>query len=652
MRYALLIFPFLGFLVYLPGLPGTFLFDDYPNILDNDVLTTATLNWNSLISASLSGDAGPLKRPISMFTFALHFALGGTSPIYFKLANIAIHIANALLVFFISRRLVLQLQNNSNETAVDLSHIIAFSVALIWMIHPINLTSVLYIVQRMASLAALFMLVGIQIFLVARVRMMNSPKGFASMLIGTLAAGLLAVFSKENGILLFGYLFVIEITVFRFKTYNRRSNLCLKTYFSILVIIPIVYASGYFLLNLDWLNQLYKFRSFTLTERLLTEARALCFYIKMLFFPANASLGLFHDDFEVSTGLFSPISTLFAVALIGLALMGATVFLRTYNLLAFAVFWFLGGHILESTLWPLELIHEHRNYMPSIGPLFCVVYAVLRWVQSKKLHAFLRFSPVAMALLLAPITALRAADWRDLISLASMEVTHHPNSPRAQYELGRAYVTLFVKTKQPRFLARAREHLKISFNLAKSDPIPLFGLIHIASMDQKQPSPDTLEILNERLRTERVRPTTLTAFRNLIVCTAKGACSLPPNNMFDLFGNMLNNPTLNRSDKAKTLTQLSSYYTNILGDQQTAIAILDEVAGMFPHDGAYRRNLIKILLVNGDPERALQELQTGRGHLTSLGWRKNRKYWESEFLQLENEIQKAKNQRTIGSPSL
>ncbi len=652
MNPSLLIIPILGFLVYLPGLPGTFLFDDYPNILDNDALTSSTLNWNSLISASFSGDAGPLKRPLSMLTFALNYAFGGASPIYFKLTNIAIHIIDAMLVFFVSRRLIIQLQNNSNEIKGDLPHIVAFSVALLWMVHPINLTSVLYVVQRMTSLATFFVLVGILIFLMARVRMLNNPKGFVSMLVGTLVAGLLAVFSKENGILLFGYLFVIEVTLFQFKTNGKQSKFWLKLYFSTFVIIPTVCVCGYFLFNSGWLIQLYEFRSFTLFERLLTEARALCFYVKMLFLPNISSFALFHDDFDVSTGLFSPFSTVFSVAAIGAALIGGIVSFRTHKLLGFAIFWFLWGHILESTLWPLELIHEHRNYMPSIGPLFCVVYALAQWVHAKNLHPALRYSPLILIILFAPITALRAADWKDLIGLTSMEAAHHPNSPRTQYELGRAYITLFVRTKQSRYLAQAQKHLEISSKLNDSDPIPLFALIHIAFMDHQQPSTETLKILSERLRKERVRPTTLTAFQKLVVCTAKGLCTLPPNDVLNLFGNMLKNPALKRGDKAKTLTQLASYYTNILRDHQAAITILDEVAGMFPADSAYRRNLIEMLLVTGETEQATQEIKVGRKQLTTGGWRQNRKYWEAQFLRLENQLKSTQNQQPFVDSAL
>jgi len=239
-----------------------------------------------------------------------------------------------------------------------------------------------------------------------------------------------------------------------------------------------------------------------------------------------------------------------------------------------------------------------------------------------------------------------------LIGLTSMEAAHHPNSPRTQYELGRAYITLFVRTKQSRYLAQAQKHLEISSKLNDSDPIPLFALIHIAFMDHQQPSTETLKILSERLRKERVRPTTLTAFQKLVVCTAKGLCTLPPNDVLNLFGNMLKNPTLKRGDKAKTLTQLASYYTNILRDHQAAITILDEVAGMFPADSAYRRNLIEMLLVTGETEQATQEIKVGRKQLTTGGWRQNRKYWEAQFLRLENQLKSTQNQQPFVDSAL
>ncbi|MCZ7654258.1 MAG: hypothetical protein M5R42_08160 [Rhodocyclaceae bacterium] len=119
----------------------------------------------------------------------------------------------------------------------------------------------------------------------------------------------------------------------------------------------------------QWLWAGYALRDFSAVERMLTEGRVLWFYLGLILFPRLEALGLYHDDIAVSTGLIAPWTTLLAlVGLFGLIWLAWRLRLRM-PLTAFGLAWFLIGHGLESTFLPLEIAHEHRNYVPLFGIL-------------------------------------------------------------------------------------------------------------------------------------------------------------------------------------------------------------------------------------------------------------------------------------------
>ena len=153
-------------LAYLPGLRGPFVFDDYPNIVNNPTVAVTTLTAQNLYTAASSNTSGPLGRPLAALSFALdHYRAGGFYPLAFKLTNLAIHLLNVLLVYALVGRVARRLGAGEGSAAV------ALFTALLWGLHPLQLTSVLYVVQRMTSLSALWVLAGGWLWLVGRQRL-------------------------------------------------------------------------------------------------------------------------------------------------------------------------------------------------------------------------------------------------------------------------------------------------------------------------------------------------------------------------------------------------------------------------------------------------------------------------------------------------
>jgi len=292
-----------AFIIYLPGLPGGFLFDDFWNILENQAIISNDFSFQGIWEALKSGESGPLGRPLAMLSFYLNYQFSGVSPLGFKLVNIAIHALNSVLVFLIIRRLYVALRGIPTSASGLEYQLPAFFVALFWAVHPINLTTTLYVVQRMNGLSALFVLMGILVYLKLRQKESINNASFVLGLVSVVLCGVLATLSKENGVLLFLYLFLIECLAFNWRAGSRARKNLLLVFYALVLLLPIM---GVLIFFNDRLFDGYELRSYNVVERLLTQSRVIWFYIHQIFLPQVDSFGLYHDNFSISHGLLPP----------------------------------------------------------------------------------------------------------------------------------------------------------------------------------------------------------------------------------------------------------------------------------------------------------------------------------------------------------
>ncbi|MHB8623802.1 MAG: tetratricopeptide repeat protein [Sulfuricaulis sp.] len=435
----------LGGLVYLPGVSGPYVFDDATNLLDNHYVQLTNLNWNSLWHAAFSMDSGPLHRPIAMLSFALNYYFAGSfdNSTPFKLTNIAIHVTNGLLLFWLLRLIFTRLAETASITdpvrqLKNNNYILLFAagITFLWLIHPIQVTSVLYLVQRMAALAASFMLLGLLCYLKGRLRIISGQaNGFFLILLGLFGFGTLGMFTKEDAALLPLFMLALEFTLFQrefpwssWKKLSRPTKRILVSILAILLALAFIWL-------LHYVQPSYADRNFTLIERLLTETRALFFYIFLILVPRIDQFAIYHDDFSLSTSLITPWTTLPAVLGIAALLVIALVYRKKYPLLSLGVVWFFVGHALESTFLGLELVHEHRNYLASLGVWLVVLHLILYAQQKFDIRKLWIILPL-FAVAFSGVTAYRSFQWSNFDTLALYEATHHPTSADAQNFLG------------------------------------------------------------------------------------------------------------------------------------------------------------------------------------------------------------------------
>jgi len=595
-------------LAYAAGLSGGFQFDDYPNIVNNAALLAighAPADW---LAIALSSDTTALRRPVSMLSFGLNVAWFGMHPMAFKLVNLAVHLFNGALVYAIGRRLARHLLGGGSRHPGITPGNIALLAAGLWLLHPLNISGVLYIVQRMNELAVLFTLAGLLCYAEGRERMLRGEPGLRLALGGLVGFGLLAVFSKENGALIVAYALVIEATGYRFATPQHRERTVLKAFFGLSVALPIALFLAFLALHPHWLPNSYAVRDFTLYQRLLSEARILCDYLLWIFVPNPAWMGLFHDDIATSTGLLSPWTTLFSIAFLIALVAAAWKWHRSSPGLAFAVAWFLIGHSMESTILPLELVFEHRNYLPMAGLLLGVACLLASWVPRQWPARTLGIACAALLLGMAGLTAVRAASWGgSALSQALDEVQHHPASSRAQYEAGRAIVIDgAMKGTRAEAEQQALPYFARSAALDKHQVYPAASLVLLQASRGEVPEA-AIDDLADRLK-HTPNYVQANPFLDMLVNASMQKLSLSPSDMSKLVQAALANPHFIRPVRAMILNNYGAYLFNVAHEQQQAIGLTMAAAAQDPQNPYFQLNLAKMALVLGQRSEAAEHL--------------------------------------------
>lgn len=622
MRHAILLCGLpvlsLAFIVYLPGLSGPFAFDDFPNIQTNYYLAIQHLDIDSLKRAAFSGNSGPLKRPISMLSFALNYYATGFNPFYFKLTNLVIHLFNGIGIYTLTG-LILRIYRQRFQPRLTSHHIqwLSLALATAWLLHPLNLTSVLYVVQRMTSLASLFTIVGLILYLSGRWLMLQGKSGgILRILLGLLVFMPLATLSKENGALLPLLMLVLEITLLNFETVSTLHKRFLIGFFLITVVLPGSVVLIYLATHSGWLTAGFELRDFTLSERVLTEIRVMWFYIKMIVLPRTAELGLFHDDIQLSRGLLNPISTLFSAAGL-LALIAAAVGLRKRQpIFSLGILFFLAGHLLESTVFALEITFEHRNYLPMFGILLIMFYYLLYPLTHLKTLRFRQCAALGLISLFAVSTNTRAEQWVNTFLLTNAELTHHPLSPRANAEVGAIYGNLALITRQQeladQFYQASRAQFEKSVSLQKYGVDGLFGLIYYAAYLNKPIEKIWIDHLSDYLEHAPFSSNASDKLHRLVTCHGEGKCKLPKEDIKSLLDAALRNPTLSGMAKAAMLSAMAYHLANIEGDTPGALRATYQAMQAVPDIVEYRSSLVGFLIAVREFDAARKELQAAR----------------------------------------
>ncbi|MBI5789498.1 MAG: tetratricopeptide repeat protein [Candidatus Schekmanbacteria bacterium] len=429
------------FICYAHVLSGPFIFDDITGIVRQGGVhfdRFSADNIQRLVQAIRTSG-----RPIAQISFALNYYLGGLHTFGYHLVNLLIHYGAGLLVYFISLSLLKPAANSEKTAAI---------AAILFAVHPVQTQAVSYIVQRMTSLAAFFFLLSFYFYIHAR---KNSRKGYW---IACILSGLCAIGSKQNAVTL-PFCFLLYDGLFYPEGTGKKYLFIIS--FALLILSAGIYTGFAFFTRLE---KGYQLRDFTVLQRLFTQLRVVIHYLSLLIFPLPSRLNLDYD-FSLSTGLLNPPATLYSLIIILATILAALFWHKRQPLFSFCIFWFWLNLLPESSIYPLDLVYEHRVYLPSMG-FFLLLSTVL--VNATESWKFKQAVAVMLVIPLCFFTRQRNKVWRDNELLWRDTVAKSPGKVRAHYNLADVYVQRGNYRKAVLYYQKAIE-LKPDFARAYND---------------------------------------------------------------------------------------------------------------------------------------------------------------------------------------
>lgn len=416
--------------IYLNSFQVPFVFDDLENVVEKTSMQMTSISYNSLYRATFEGVNS--RRWVPNLSYALNYYFGGHDVWGYHLFNLLVHIMTSLVLYgLFFTTLTLPRLGFSQRRAAE----IALIAAVVWAAHPLQTNAVTYIVQRMTSMAALFYLASLLFYVRGRLQKRLSLR-CGAFWVASLVCGLLALASKENSAMLLPIILAYE---FYFLRDTEKQLVSMKGLALVAISLLGTLAIGWMYLGKISLLSFvggYGGRDFTLLERLLTETRIVLHYLTLLVLPLPSRLNLDYD-YGISSSILSPPITLLAILVI-ICLVGLIFALyRRHRLLSFGLLWFMANLVIESTVIPLELIFEHRLYLPS--PMLILAFVVAIYGLRNFRQKTLRLSWAAVIIVLCLFTWQRNVVWSSEINLWRDVVTKSPELPRAYSYLGRAY---------------------------------------------------------------------------------------------------------------------------------------------------------------------------------------------------------------------
>jgi hypothetical protein len=586
--------------VFWPGLRGGYLFDDYPNIVSNPLIGAESVDAASVKAALRGYNNGELGRPLSTLSFLVDKVRGDAAPQPFKTTNLALHAINALLVLLLLQRLL----------AFALPHkdtrLMAFALALAWAVHPLQVSTVLYIVQRMEIISLSFVLMALLAYLRGRVHQIKGTRGWPWIAAGALLAGM-GLLGKETAVLFPVYVLGLEMTVLGFAAANPRTTAAYRAFWGVAVVaatvVFVLWAVPHFSSQ-----AYYSLRDFTVQERLLTQLRVLPMYLGWVVAPLPGHLVFYYDQLVASRNLFDPITTLLGGLFLAGLLAAAGALRRRMPLFSLGVLWFFGAHLLTSNVVNLELAFEHRNYFALLGALLAIGALFARFTTDPN-RGVVRMSVAAALLALAALAMIRSATWGDPLLLASEMAASNPLSARASNDLAEQYMNLGGDNADSPFYYMAEQEFERGSRLASASPLTEQGLLILAAAAGQTAKPEWWDSLQAKLEQRPIGPQERMAVVGLLRQREKGL-PIDDRRLAQAYTVLLER----HPAPAHIHAQFGDHAINQLGDAALAQSLFLKATDLSADDPEFIANMVATLQGEGHDELALAVVDRARQH--------------------------------------
>jgi hypothetical protein len=588
---------------YLPGITWALYYDDYSNLKGLGSLN----DFESAKTFVLNGSAGPLGRPLALLSFLPLASQWPNNSNVLLLTNVLIHAGNFVLFFLIGFRLLRLVTDFSPKKSFYVSLISAF----MWAVLPILASATLIAIQRMTGMSAFFGLLGLLGFIAGYSYYKKSPVKQAILQLGILGIGtVLSVYSKESGALFPLYALIIDIFVLgRFVDLNKwqkikRTILCLPLIFILWYLSP---------LNIKWM-EVSEFRGFSALERLFTQAVILWEYLFKAFIPQEPrAYGPFHDYYGIKYFNFTVVMAVISWSVI---IVIAAVSTKKVKWFSFAVFWFLTGHLIESTTILLELYFEHRNYIALYG--VCLALTIGAWSVKGRLQKVIPAVQIIYIFLIGVILFSITNLWGDQEKAALSWSDKHPGSARAalhvvfqEMNLGASGVGGGVRQLSEK--ERYSMALKVLDRTRAACPdclnVRLQALLYSCAISEEKDKKSRLEEIYSMSHRAELSAGVVDMLFNLSELLVKDACKpLGFEDMKDLISSMGDNPKLRFPEYGGKIYFVEAMADQQLGDVEGVYRSLDKAEALSPNAVPVLQYQVYFALEQGDINTARQAI--------------------------------------------
>lgn len=591
----------LALVAYWTGLSGGFLLDDYANLILNPDWKVTANEWPQWRRAADSDVGGQLSRKLAMLSFAINHIFTGMAPWPMKATNLAIHLANGLLVWILCRRLF----GLASELGPSPSSLTAWFIAAAWLLHPIQISTVLYLVQRMELGVQFFTLLSLILYVNGRIKQRKGQAG-SSWLLASLIAMLCGLGFKESALLLPAYFALLEVTLFGFRNRSGKRSAPAITAFAIAAVLALVLFFTWLIPNFAT-TEAYAIRDYSLGERMLTQPRVLLTYLLQMVWPSPDSFLFYYDHIDPSSGLMSPPTTLLSIVLLlGLAVC-ACITRRTRPLVTIGIGFFFIGHALTSNVMPLEMAFEHRNYFALLGILIAAAGIFGgRWPKGWEVGTY-RGLMTATVLLLGGMTFMQVTEWSNPLRLSTTLAARNYESVRANYALGSDWLSVSEGDTTHVLWSLALKQFQHVSSLPGNSILGEQGQILMLSRAGLPVPNDVWAGLRRKVQAKSA-----TAQEELILfalgdCRINHGCQMDDRQLqATLDAAVMRNP-----ESSSLHAQYANFAFNVMGDGRLAVDLMSEALAIAPDNQILRAGLVKFMIASGhgDPGRLEEELE-------------------------------------------
>lgn len=578
-------------LVWQAALSGGFIFDDFPNLVRADGWKAESLSPVALLEAMGSGLTSDGGRPLAMLSFAINHAFTGLDPWWLKATSLGLHACNAVLVALLVRQLLVATALATDSTR--LPTIAACFTALAWAAHPLQASTVAYVVQRMEIGAASGMLLALLAYIGFRRRQLSGRTAWPYLALAGIAWALGLGF-KESAAVAPALALLIEWLCFGFRRPDGTLDRPLAAAFAlagvgalaafVMVVLPMASEPA------------YARRAFDAGERISTQFPVLHHYLAMIVWPMPDAFRFYYDDFPVSPTPWHDAKTLLCFVVILAFFPASWLLRRRWPLFTFGALWFLACHAITSSPIPLELAFEHRNYLALLGPVLIMASALSS--ATRRLHADARTTMAAAIVLgISALGVMQAATWGSSAKLALTLENRAPDSARAAYGFAIHMIDASGGDPSTPAWSLGMATLQRANGLPSASPLIPQAIIVLHGR-QQLPVPDgTWDRFRTLLLQRPIGPEAVESLHAVVQCRITNACALSDDELVHTLLQVIQaNPR-----NATAHTMYANVAWNVLGDLDLAIAMQREAVALGRNAPTRVLGLAEFLLASGDP---------------------------------------------------